>query len=387
LPEPALNSEPYALAVITDDAELFRDVRKLLAPKFRTTLASSEDDIKSVLELPDLNAILFDLDCVGDGPADGLEVLAEIRKLREDTVLFTFTRSNNRTLPLKAAQAGADEFFFSPLIFGELHVILSRFIEKRALEIEGRRLLQQVESKTAFHGLVGGSLAMEKVYQAIEAVASTGASVVLRGESGVGKELVARAIVQCSDRADRPFICLNCSALPETLMESELFGYEKGAFTGADGAKPGMVELAHTGTLFLDEITTLHPSLQSKLLRVLQEHSVRRLGGRSTRKIDFRLITATNDDLEDVVRKGLFHDDRPGDHQRRIRWLAHRRGCGLRLHRYGRGRVRQAAIRRPVVAATCREERRTQPNRDPTVSHASSVLLPAQPIPEFRVQP
>ena len=309
MPEPALSPERYALAVITDDADLFRDVRKLLTPQFRTTLASSENEIKSVLELPDLNAILFDLDCVGDGPSDALDVLAEFRKLRDDVVLFAFARGNNRTLPLKAAQAGADEFFFHPLIFGELHIVLSRVIEKRALELEGRRLLQQVESKSAFYGLVGGSPAMQKVYQAVEAVAGTGASVVLRGESGVGKELVANAIVQCSDRANRPFVCLNCSALPETLMESELFGYEKGAFTGADNAKPGMVELAHTGTLFLDEITTLHPGLQSKLLRVLQEHSVQRLGGRTARKIDFRLITATNEDLEDSVRKGRFRED------------------------------------------------------------------------------
>jgi two-component system response regulator PilR (NtrC family) len=309
LPEPALSPERYALAVITDDADLFRDVRKLLTPQFRTTLASSENDIKAALELPDLNAILFDLDCVGDGPTDGLDVVSELRKVREDIVLFAFARGNNRTLPLKAAQAGVDEFFFHPLIFGELHIVLSRVIEKRALELEGRRLLQQVESKSAFHGLVGGSPAMQKVYQAIEAVAGTGASVVLRGESGVGKELVANAIVQCGDRANRPFVCLNCSALPETLMESELFGYEKGAFTGADNPKPGMVELAHTGTLFLDEITTLHPGLQSKLLRVLQEHSVQRLGGRTARKIDFRLITATNEDLEDSVRKGRFRED------------------------------------------------------------------------------
>ena len=248
MPEPALSPERYALAVITDDADLFRDIRKLLATQFRTTLASSEDDIKSILELPDLNAILFDLDCIGDGPADGLDVLAELRKLRDDVVLFTFSRSNNRTLPLKAAQAGADEFFLHPLIFAQLHIVLSRVIEKRALELEGRRLLQQVEDKSAFYGLIGGSAAMQKIYQAVEAVTSTGASVVLRGESGVGKELVARAIVQCGDRADHPFVCLNCSALPETLMESELFGYEKGAFTGADTAKPGMVELAHTGT-------------------------------------------------------------------------------------------------------------------------------------------
>ncbi len=184
-----------------------------------------------------------------------------------------------------------------------------RAIEKRALELEGRRLLQQVENKAVFYGLLGTSPAMQKVYQAIEAVAGTGASVVLRGESGVGKELVAKAIVQCSDRAARPFICVNCSALPEPLMESELFGYEKGAFTGADVAKPGLIELAQGGTLFLDEITTLNLNLQSKLLRVLQERSVQRLGARAAKKIDFRLITATIEVLEDCVSKGRFRED------------------------------------------------------------------------------
>jgi two-component system response regulator PilR (NtrC family) len=156
---------------------------------------------------------------------------------------------------------------------------------------------------------VGGSAAMQKLYGSIEAVANTNASVLLRGESGVGKELIARAVVQCSERADKAYICLNCSALPENLMESELFGYEKGAFTGADTAKPGLIELAHGGTLFLDEITTLNPNLQSKLLRVLQERMSQRLGGRHAQKIDFRLITATNEDLEDCVRKGRFRED------------------------------------------------------------------------------
>jgi len=131
----------------------------------------------------------------------------------------------------------------------------------------------------------------------------------LRGESGVGKELIAQAIVHSGNRAENPFVCLNCSALPETLMEAELFGYEKGAFTGADSAKPGLVETAHGGTLFLDEITTLSHPLQAKLLRVLQDRSVQRLGGRTSRKIDFRLITATNDDLEDLVHTGRFRED------------------------------------------------------------------------------
>jgi DNA-binding NtrC family response regulator len=308
LPEPA-SLERYTLGVITDDTEPYPEIRRHLGGEFRSYLATTENEIKTVLELSELHAILFNLDCIGDGPSDGLDVLEEIRKIRDDIVIVAFTRTNSRTIPLKASQAGADEFFLFPLNFQELKIVLLRAIEKRALEIEGRRLIEQVERGSAFYGLIGSSPAMQKVYQAVEAVARTSASVVLRGESGVGKELIANAIVQCSDRADKPFVALNCSALPETLMESELFGYEKGAFTGADSAKPGLIELAHTGTVFLDEITTLNPSLQSKLLRVLQEHSVQRLGGRAAKKIDFRLIAATNDDLEDCVRKGRFRED------------------------------------------------------------------------------
>jgi DNA-binding NtrC family response regulator len=309
LPDPSSTRERYSLAVITDDAELFPEVRKHLGGEFRTSLAANGDEIKALLEKPDLHAILFNLDSIGDGPSDSLEVLEEIRKIRDDVVLAAFTRSNQGTIPLKASQAGADEFFRFPINYDELKIVLFRAIEKRALELEGRRLLQQAEHKSVFCGLLGISPAMQKVYQGIQSVASTGASVVLRGESGVGKELVAKAIVQCSDRAGQPFICVNCSALPESLMESELFGYEKGAFTGADAAKPGLIELAQGGTLFLDEITTLNLNLQSKLLRVLQERSVQRLGARVAKKIDFRLITATNEDLEDCVRKGRFRED------------------------------------------------------------------------------
>ena len=309
MPESATSPERYSLAVITDDEELYPEVRKQLGGEYHTALASTESEIRDVLEQPGLHAVLFNLDSIGDGPSDGLDVLEELRKIRDDIVLVAFTKTNNRAIPLKASQAGADEFFLLPLNYDELRIALRRAIEKRSLELEGRRLIQQAESKAAFFGLVGASPAMQKVYSAVQAVARTGASVVLRGESGVGKELVATAIVQCSDRANMPYVALNCSALPDTLMESELFGYERGAFTGADSAKPGLIELAHTGTVFLDEITALHPNLQGKLLRVLQERSVQRLGGRSAKKIDFRLITATNEDLEDCVHKGRFRED------------------------------------------------------------------------------
>jgi len=309
LPETPNILERHLLAVISDEGECYREIHKYLGSAFRTVLAKSEDEIRSVLEELGLHAILFNLDCVGDGTRDGLDVLVEMRKVRDDVVIAAFTRSVQRTIPLEASQAGADELFLLPLNYEELKIVLLRAIEKRSLELEGRRVIQQAESGVSFCGLVGNSAAMQKVYQSVEAVASTNASVVLRGESGVGKELVARAIVQCSNRADKPFICLNCSALPESLMESELFGYEKGAFTGADAAKPGLIELAHGGTLFLDEITALNPGLQSKLLRVLQERTTQRLGGRSARKIDFRLITATNEDLEDSMRKGRFRED------------------------------------------------------------------------------
>jgi DNA-binding NtrC family response regulator len=258
---------------------------------------------------PNIRAILLDLDNVGEDPSDALRLMQEIRQIRNDLVLVAITRSNSRSIPLKASQAGADEFFLAPLDFQELQIVLSRAIEKRSLQIEGQRMVEQAESKSAFCGMIGGSEVMQRVYQAIQAVADSNTTVVLRGESGVGKELVANAITQSGLRSDRPYVCLNCSAIPESLMESELFGHEKGAFTGADAAKPGLIEASQGGTLFLDEITTLDHSLQSKLLRVLQERVVQRIGSRTAKKIDFRLIAATNDNLEELVQQGRFRED------------------------------------------------------------------------------
>jgi transcriptional regulator with PAS, ATPase and Fis domain len=168
---------------------------------------------------------------------------------------------------------------------------------------------KQAFENSRFQDFIGGSEPMRTVYDAIQQVAGSNVNVLIRGESGTGKELVARALVALSPRANKPYIRLNCAALPQDLIESELFGSERGAFTGATEARPGQIELADGGTLFLDEIATLTLSLQTKLLRVLEDHMVQRLGGRTLRKIDFRLICATNENLEEMARTGRFRED------------------------------------------------------------------------------
>jgi DNA-binding NtrC family response regulator len=304
-----LSASRLLVAVVTVSGAAFSNILDALGADFRVVQAENEKTIKTLVDDAELRAMIFDLDSIGTGAKDGIEVLQEIRTLREDIVLVALSSSNQRSIPVMASRAGADEFFLSPPNAAELSLVLARAVEKRALELEGRRLVEQLESRSAFCSMIGGSNAMQKLYQTIQAVAESNTTVVLRGESGTGKELIAQAMVQSGNRADKPFVCLNCSALPDTLMESELFGYEKGAFTGADTVKPGLIETAQGGTLFLDEITTLTPNLQSKLLRALQEHSVQRLGARAAKKIDFRLICATNEDLEEIVRLGRFRED------------------------------------------------------------------------------
>ena len=307
--DPASREAQYKVAVISDEESIFPEICRFLVRTFNATLATNEAQIQDLVGTPDMDAIVLDLDSIGEGADDGVEVLQQLRQIREDLVLVVVTQSTDRSVALKASQAGADEFFTSPLDLQVLQVVLLRAIEKRKLRGQDIYPREQVEGKSAFCGMIGRSAPMQRVFQAIQAVADSNATVLVRGESGTGKELVAQAIVQSGDRKDKPFVCLNCSAIPESLLESELFGHEKGAFTGAEAAKAGLIEMAHTGTLFLDEISTLDPNLQAKLLRVLQEHATQRVGGRSVKKIDFRLIAATNDDLEDMVQKGRFRED------------------------------------------------------------------------------
>jgi DNA-binding NtrC family response regulator len=209
----------------------------------------------------------------------------------------------------KAIAAGADAFFAAPLDLAQLRAALQNAVEKRQSKQQELRAREEALRKYSFCELVGGSDAMRHVYDTIKRVAASTTAIVIRGESGTGKELVARAIVACGTRKDAPFVSLNCAALPETLIEAELFGHEKGSFTGAHESRPGHIEMAHGGTLFLDEISSLGLGLQSKLLRALEEHTVQRIGGKGARKIDFRLLTASNDDLEAMVQAGRFRED------------------------------------------------------------------------------
>ena len=252
-----------------------------------------------------VSAIVLDIDTAGKDNFGGLRVLNELRRLNANLTLISLSRAVARSVEKQALEAGADAHFRSPVDVGELRTVLVELLRYRAEAAKRNRILES----SRFQDFVGSSEPMRLVYDAIQQVAGSNINVLIRGESGTGKELAARAIVALSRRADKPFIRLNCAALPENLIESELFGSERGAFTGATEARPGQIELADRGTLFLDEIATLTVPLQTKLLRVLEDHQVQRLGGRTFRKIDFRLICATNEPLEEMARTGRFRED------------------------------------------------------------------------------
>ena len=301
--------EPCRVAFITTDQTVVPEIQQFLEPSFDVRLLDSWSRLAPLLTEITLDAVLLDLDTQGIAPADAIDLLAKFRGINQDLILVALTRSHDHGLRLKAAKVPVDEFFAAPVDFHELQIVLDRALEKRAMEIENRRVTEQIAGRYSFYELIGGSEAMRRVYDAVVRVAHSDVTVLIRGESGTGKELVARSIVAAGPRRERPFISLNCAALPEALIEAELFGHEKGAFTGAHAARPGQIELADTGTLFLDEIATLGMELQTKLLRVLESRTVQRLGGRATKRVDFRLLTATNENLEELVRTGRFRED------------------------------------------------------------------------------
>lgn len=297
------------VCIVTVDEDFLELLVPELSPWFEVTVRQSYEGLARWTREAGVAAILLDIDTEGEEPFGGLAVLNELRRLNDEFTIVSMSRARTRSVEKQALAAGADAHFRNPVDLAELRMTLVETLRKRGEDAERERMRQRSQEASRFQDFIGASEPMRLVYDAIQQVAGSNINVLIRGESGTGKELVARAIVALSPRANKPYIRLNCAALPENLIESELFGSERGAFTGATESRPGQIELADGGTLFLDEIATLTSPLQTKLLRVLEDHHVQRLGGRTNRKIDFRLICATNEPLEEMVRTGRFRED------------------------------------------------------------------------------
>lgn len=247
------------------------------------------------------------------GAVDGLTVLREFKRMSPDTEVVVLTAFGSLEGAIEAIKQGAYDYLAKPFKKEEIKLVVHRSLDHCHLVQENARFREELKGKgkgtDEWSPLVGSSTAMLEVYKLVARVAESKSTVLLQGESGTGKELIARAIHANGPRRDKSFIPVNCGALPDTLLESEMFGYERGAFTGAVGTKTGLFEAANGGTLFLDEIGELGPSLQVKLLRVMQDQEVRRVGGTGSTKVDVRIIAATNRDLEQLVKEGKFRDD------------------------------------------------------------------------------
>ncbi|MBL9019160.1 MAG: sigma-54-dependent Fis family transcriptional regulator [Myxococcales bacterium] len=240
---------------------------------------------------------------------DGIELVKKIRAMEDPAAVVVMTAFGAVSSAVDAMRAGAADYLTKPLNFDELLVVLDKVLEEQALRRETRQLRVRVRDRVAPNNIVGMSPPMQRVFEVVDQVAPSRATVLITGESGTGKELVANALHQRSTRANGPFIKLHCAALAESLLESELFGHEKGSFTGAMARKDGRFQLADGGTLFLDEIGEISPSIQVKLLRFLQEHEFERVGGNQTIRVDVRVIAATNRNLPEEVARGRFRED------------------------------------------------------------------------------
>ena len=239
----------------------------------------------------------------------GLDLLRSLQEQDRDITTIILTGQGTVETAVEAIKVGAYDYLTKPVDPQRLHILLEKVVERQQTLREVKVLRRQLRDRGTFGAMIGHSPLMRKVYQVIEQSAPTGASVLITGESGTGKELVAQTIHQLSPRAAMPYVPINCAAIPETLLESEIFGHEKGAFTGASERRQGCFELADRGTLFLDEIAEMTPQTQVKLLRVLQERRFRRLGGRVEQPVDVRVIAATNVDPADAVQKGKLRED------------------------------------------------------------------------------
>ena len=297
------------IVIVEDDAELLEQLTWTLKGKFTVSAARDATQGRALCESePDL--YLFDMRLPPSGQVqEGFDLLRHVRKRDPEATVVMMSGEGERRHALRSIALGAFDFFQKPIDTAELLLILNRALERRRLLAENRELRQAMQPPASHGRIVGASASMKALARDIARVADSDATVLILGESGTGKDLVAQSIHAASPRRNAAFVAVNASALPESLAESELFGHEKGAFTGAVASRPGRFELASGGTLFLDEIGTLSPAVQSKLLRVLETREVERVGGRRPIPVDFRLISATNEDLEARVAAGSFRED------------------------------------------------------------------------------
>jgi two-component system response regulator HydG len=273
---------------------------------FDVTWRTSGDEALAWLDVEDANVVVTDLAMKGIG---GIELCERVVSNRASIPVVVLTAFGSLDTAVAAIRAGAYDFISKPVQLDALAIAIARAAQHFALREEVKRLRQEVGSGPRFDELIGESLAMRKVYDLVDRVAESDASVLITGESGTGKEVVARAIHRRSHRASGPFVAVNCAAMPEALLESELFGHTKGAFTDAKDARPGLFVQARHGTIFLDEIGDMPLGLQPKLLRVLQERAIRPLGATAEIPVDVRILTATNRDLETALEAKLFRED------------------------------------------------------------------------------
>ena len=297
----------FTLLIIDDE----KNIREGLAANFEMedynvkTASNGAEGLK-LLEQGDIDLVITDLRMPG---ISGEQVLAKVAAETPGIPVIILTGHGSIDSAVDAMRHGAYDFLTKPLNLDQLGMIVKRALESREMKVQHEQLKQELADSTSLKEMIGKSAAMQKVQELIRKVAPSRASVLITGESGVGKELVANAIHNLSPRKDKSFIKVHCAALSETLLESELFGHENGAFTGAEKMQKGRFELAHGGTIFLDEIGEINPSVQIKILRVLQEKKFERVGGEQTIEVDVRIVAATNRNLEEEVRAGRFRED------------------------------------------------------------------------------
>jgi DNA-binding NtrC family response regulator len=304
---PVADANHPHLLIVDDEESLRRPTAERLADRgFEVVEAGSGEQALELLDQFAFDILVTDLRLPG---MDGTQVIDAARQRYPAIVAIVITGYGTVRDAVEAIKKGASDFITKPFHFDELMHVIQTSLERGQLRSENAYLRSQLEERYQFEGIIGRSRAMQPLFSMLETVARTASTVLVTGETGTGKEVIAKAIHHNSPRKAQRFVAVNCAALPETLLESELFGHEKGSFTGADRQRQGRFEIANKGTLFLDEIGTMSLGLQTKLLRALQERAFERLGGNQTVKVDVRVIAATNAPLKKMIAEGTFRED------------------------------------------------------------------------------